>query len=165
MYIWQHTTTISVWALTRGVQYYRFMCPSWSHVLAPTKEADRIPRGTSIIRNDGLEVDFCEIRRIVSSDTLQDYPYCWILLTVHINASDQQFVDIIRPNNKPVFFLSIRIIKTQRNYTLTDKKILYVVEFLKPFHKTIFEYKINALSDHKKLVYAATQREYQIVMH
>ena len=47
---------------------------------------------------------------------------------------------------------------------MTQKDILSIVECLNQLRGILFGYKINVYSDHKKLVYAATQSESQILI-
>ena len=60
-------------ALIRLVQYYRYMWPRRSHVLAPLTEADSGPKGRKILCNDALESSFKELKRVVSSETLLSF--------------------------------------------------------------------------------------------
>ena len=57
------------------------------------------------------------------------------------------------------------MIKPQRKYTTTEKEILAIVELYKKLRGILFGYEIHVLSDYKNLVYAATLRESQRVMH
>ena len=43
-------------------------------MLAPLVEVSSDPKGREIIRNNDLEVDFCEINHIFSTETLLNYP-------------------------------------------------------------------------------------------
>ena len=101
---------------------------------------------------------------MVYADTLLSYPDCKLPLTLHTDASDKQLGSFISQNNKPVSFFSRKLSNTQRNYNMTEKELLTIVECLKKFRGIIFGYEINVLSDHKNLVYAATLSKYQRVM-
>ena len=68
------------------------MWPSWSHLLAPLNEVYIGPKGRSILCNDHLEVEFHEIKRVVSVENLLSYPYCKISFTVHTDISDKSWV-------------------------------------------------------------------------
>ena len=101
---------------------------------------------------------------MVYADTLLSYPDCKLPFTLHTDASDKQLGSFISQNNKPVSFFSRKLSNTQRNYNMTEKELLTIVECLKKFRGIIFGYEINVLSDHKNLVYAATLSESQRVM-
>ena len=102
---------------------------------------------------------------MVSAQKLLSYPYWKLTFIVHTDASDKQLGDVISHNNKPIAFFSRILIKPQRNCTMTEKEILAIVECLKQFRGIIFGYKINLLSDHKNMVYAANLSESKRVMH
>ena len=101
---------------------------------------------------------------MVSAETLLSYPDWKLPFIVHTYASDKKLCAVISHNNKTITFFSIILIKTQRNYTTTDKELLVIAEYLKQLRGILFGYEINVFSDHKNLVYAATLSEYQRVM-
>ena len=70
---------------------------------------------------------------MVSAETLISYPYWKLPLAVHTDASDKQVGAVISHNNKPIAFLSRKLIDPQRNYTTTEKESLAIVECLKQF--------------------------------
>ena len=86
---------------------------------------------------------------MVSVDNLLSYPDWKIPFTVHTDASDKQLGAVISHNNKLISFFSIRLIKTQHNYTINKKEILTIYELLKQLSGIIFGYKINVSSDNE----------------
>ena len=58
---------------------------------------------------------------MVSAEMLLSYPGWKIPFIVHTDASNKQVGAFISQNNKPIAFLSIRLIKPQLNYTTTEK--------------------------------------------
>ena len=81
--------------------------------------------------NDDLEVALSEIKRMVFSDTLLNYPDWKIIFTVHIYASDKQLSAVISQNDKPIALFQIKSSHTHSSYTTTEKELLLIVEFLK----------------------------------
>ena len=59
--------------------------------------------------------------RMVSAETLLSYLDWKLPLTVHTDASEKKLGAVISQNNKPIAFFSRRLIKPQRNYTITEK--------------------------------------------
>jgi hypothetical protein len=157
-------TTTECRALLGLVQYYRDMWQRRSHILTPLTEASSGPKGRKINWTDDLEQAFCNLKKMVSEETLLTYPDWTEPFTVHTDASDYQLGAVISQRNKPIAFFSRRLSKAQRNYTTTEKELLSIVECLKQFRGILFGYKINVFSDHKNLVYAATVSESQRVM-
>ena len=70
---------------------------------------------------------------MVSGETLLSYTDCKLPFTVNTDASDKQLGAVISKNNKPIDFLSRKLIKPQRNYTRSEKENLVIVECLKQF--------------------------------
>ena len=101
---------------------------------------------------------------MVSAETLLSYSDWKLPFTFHTYYSGKQLGAVISHNNKPIAFFLIKLIKSQHNYTTTEKELLAIVECLKQFRGIVFGYEINILSDHKNLVYAATLSESQMVM-
>ena len=80
---------------------------------------------------------------MVSSDTLLSYSYWKTPFTVHTDVSDKQLIVVISQNNKPITFFSVRLRKSQCNYTKTDMEVLAIVECLNQFRGIPFGYEIN----------------------
>jgi hypothetical protein len=157
-------TTTEARALIGSVQYYRDMWRRRSHILSPLTEVSSGPKNKKIIWNDKLESAFLELKRMVSKETLLNYPDWSKPFDIHTDASDKQLGAVISQNKKPIAFFSRRLSKAQQNYTTTEKELLSIVECLKQFRGILFGYEINVFSDHKNLVYAAMVSESQRVM-
>ena len=151
------TKTTEARALIGMVQYCRDMWPRRSHVLSPPTEAASGPKYRKILCNDALESSLKELKWMVSADTLLRL----YILETTIHGSHHV---VISQNNKPIVFFYRKLIKPQRNYTKTEKKLLAIVECLKQFPGIIFDYEINVFSYHNNLVYAATLIESQSVI-
>ena len=164
MDIFRPSTTTESRAPVVMVHYYRDMWPRRSHILAPLPQAASVTKGRKILWNDTLEISFKELNLVVSAETLLSYPDQKLTFTVHTYASDKQVGAVIIQNNKTIAFFSRILSKPQRNYITTDKEILAVVECLKQLQGIVYVYKINVLSYHKNLVYAATLSSYQRLM-
>jgi hypothetical protein len=59
---------------------------------------------------------------MVSKETLLNDPDWNKLFDIHTDASPhKQLGVVISPNKKPITFLSPRLLKAQRNYTMTER--------------------------------------------
>ena len=101
---------------------------------------------------------------MVSAENLLSYPDWKLPFIFHTDTYDEQLGAGIHQNNKPIAFFSRILSKPQRNYTIFEKELLVIAEYLKQLRGILFGYEINVFSDHKNLVYAATLSEYQRVM-
>ena len=77
---------------------------------------------------------------MVYAENLLNYPDWKFLLTQHTNDSDEKFVNDISHNNT---FFSRILINPQRNYNITDKEIIFIMEYQKQFPGIIFGYEIS----------------------
>ena len=109
-----NTTTV-VQALTKMVQYCRYICPRQSHTLAPLAEAVSNHKGRVILWNENLEVVFHELNNMLSVETPLDYPDWKIPFTVHTYASDKQLGAFISKNDKPIDLSWVELINPQCN--------------------------------------------------
>ena len=85
----QTSITIETRALIGMVQYYRYIWPRRSHILAPLTESVSGPKGGNILWNDALESSFKELKCMVSAETLLSYPDWKLPFTVHTDTSDK----------------------------------------------------------------------------
>ena len=112
-----------------------------------------------ILLNDELEESFKEIGRMVSAETLLNYPDWKIPFTVHTYDSDKQLGGFIIHSNKTILILSSGLINTWCNYTTIEKELNLIVECLQQLCGILFGYEINIYLDHKKLVYIENNNE------
>ena len=109
MDIAQTETTTESRLIIDIVQYYRYMWPRRSHILASLVYAASGPKGGKILWNDELESSFQELKGMVSSETLISYPDWKLPFTVHTYASDKQLGGFIIQNKKPIAFFSRKL--------------------------------------------------------
>ena len=103
-----------------------------------------------------MEVSFCVIKRIVSTETLLNSPYWTNPFTVHIYAFDKQLVSVIIKNDKLIDLFLIKLRNPWHNYTTPDEGLLLIVDCLNQFRGILFRYKINKYLDNNNLVYSET---------
>ena len=101
---------------------------------------------------------------MVCKKTLLTYPDWSKPFDIHTNASDFQLGAVISQEGKPIAFFSQKLNRAQKNYTMTEKELLSIVECVKEFRNILFGYPIRVFSDHKNLVHAATLSQSQRVM-
>ena len=78
-----------------------------------------------------------EIKRIVSHNTLVNYPDFIEEFKIYINASDFQLGEIIIQKGKTIAVHSIKLTEYQRRYTVTERELLRIVENIKEFWTTL----------------------------
>jgi len=117
------TTSTEVRRLIGIVQYYRYLWPRRSHILAPLIEAAACKTKQAKIKwTDELERAFLQLKKMVSKEALLTYPDWSKPFTIHTDASEFQLGAVISQNDKPITFFSRKLNLTQRNYTTTEKE-------------------------------------------
>ena len=99
-------TTTECRALLGLIQYYRDMWQRRSHILAPLTEASSGPKVRKIKWTDDLEQAFCNLKKMISEETLLTYPDWTKPFTIHTDASDYQLGAVISQDNKPIAFFT-----------------------------------------------------------
>ena len=158
------TTTTELRKLIGMVNYYRDMWKGRSHVLGPLTELASGKKNKKITWTENQEKAFQDVKRLVAQETILAYPDWNKPFVIHSDASDHQLGAILSQDGKPLSFFSRKLTAPQKNYTVTEKELLAIVEGLKHFKNIIYGYPVKVFSDHKNLVYAATVSESQRVM-
>ena len=128
------------------VNYYR---DSWfrrSDLLAPLT---KLTGKTSIWQwTDVHQKAFDDIKKVIAREVLLAYPNFNKPFEIHTDASDYQLGSVVSQDNKPIAFFSRKLNKAQRNYTVTEKELLAIVETLKEFRNILLGQNIVVFTDH-----------------
>ena len=77
------------------------------------------------------------MKSLISKETILAYQYFSKKITIHTDALDVQLVKVIMQEGKPLAFYSRKLSKAEINYTITEKKLISIVENLKEFQKIL----------------------------
>jgi hypothetical protein len=94
---------------------------------------------------------FCKIKELLSKEVLLTYPNFNEPFEIHTDASDVQLGAVISQNSVPIAFCSRKLNKAQRNYTVTERELLAIVETLKEYRNILLGQQIKVFTDHKNL--------------
>lgn len=150
------------------IQYYRDIWPRRSHILAPivdlTKGYDKKKKLKPIKWTPQCEKAFQEIKAVVAKETLLAFPNFKEKFVIHTDASDTQLGAVISQEGRPLAFYSRKLTQAQKNYTVTEKELLSIVETLKEFRTILLGFEIVIYTDHVNLTYKSTLSDSQRVM-
>ena len=94
---------------------------------------------------------FDDIKSAVTHDTLLVYPDFYKRFYIHTDARDHQLGSVIIQEDKPIVFYSRKLTETQKQYMVTEKKLLSIVETLKGFCTILLGQQLKIYTDHKNL--------------
>ena len=133
------------------VNFYRDVWRRRSHTLAPL---------TSLVGKDAKwkwgpeqQKAFDDMKRIISQQTLLNYPDFNKTFHIYTDASDYQLGAVIMQEGKPLAFYSRKLNQAQKNYTTGEQELLSIVETLKEFRNILFGQSIVVHTDHMNIVY------------
>ena len=131
------------------VNFYRDIWKQRSHLLAPMTKlmSPKLPFKWTDVEQKAFE----EIKEHISSESLLTYPNFDIPFDVYTDASDRQLGAVILQKGKPIAHFSRTLNAAQRNYTVTDKETLSIVELLKEYRNILYGHKIRVYTDHKNI--------------
>lgn len=131
------------------VNFYRDMWKQRSHLLAPMTQlmSPKKPFKWTDVEQKAFE----EIKNHISSESLLTYPNFDLPFDVYTDASDRQLGAVILQEGKPIAHFSRTLNPAQRNYTVTDKETLSIVELLKEYRNILYGHKIRVYTDHKNI--------------
>jgi hypothetical protein len=65
-----------------------------------------------------------------------------------MDASDYQLGSVLSQDQKPIAFYSKKLTATQRNYTIREIEMLYIVKTLNEFCTILIGHKLKIYTDH-----------------
>ena len=144
------------------INFQKEMWPGRSKMLAPLTRltSKNVPFKWTEIEQKAFD----EIKRKITKDTMLTYPDFNKPFDVHTDASDKQIGAVISQNGKPVAHFSRTLNSAQKNYTVTDKELLSIVEVLKEYRPILYGHTVRVYTDHKNLTHSNTQTVSQRIM-
>lgn len=144
------------------INFYKEIWPGRSKMLAPLTRltSKNVPFKWTEVEQKAFD----EIKRKITKDTMLTYPNFNKPFDVHTDASDKQIGAVISQEGKPVAHFSRTLNSAQKNYTVTDKELLSIVEVLKEYRSILYGHAIRVYTDHKNLTHSNTQTVSQRIM-
>ena len=91
---------------------------------------------------------FDSIKTIIAHDVVLAYPNFEEEFEIYTDASTRQLGAVIVQKNRPIAFFSRKLTRAQTKYSITELKLLSVVETLKDFKGMLWGQKIKIITDH-----------------
>ena len=131
------------------INYYRYMWPRRSHMLAPLTKLTSVKRKFKCTEVE--QDDFDKIKRIVAHDNLLTYPDFNETFKINTDASAFQLGAVISQKVKPINLYIRKLTDAQQRYIVIQRELLTIVENLKKFRTILLGQKLQIYTDHKNL--------------
>ena len=137
------------------INYYRDMWQGRAHMLAPLT---KMCGSKKLFKwDDSAQKAFDSVKKYVAKETSLAHPDFAKPFEVHADSSAYQLGGVISQENRPIAFFSRKLNSAQKNYPITEKELLSIVETLKEYKYLLLGNKIKVFTDHKNLTYTETQ--------
>jgi hypothetical protein len=144
------------------VQYYRDMWQKRSEMLAPLTDLVGECGETKTIKNNKTKKKpwrwesihqqaFDNVKAAIVKEVVLAYPEFTKPFKIYTDASTMQLGSEITQGNRPIAFFSRKLSVTQTKYSVTEIKLLAIVETLKEFRGMLWGQTIKVYTDHKNL--------------
>ena len=144
-------TTKQVRGFIGMVNYYKTLWPRRSKIMSPLTALTG--QGTKFQWRKEHQIAFQEAKTMIAQDALLTHPNFRKRFDVHTDASKYQIGGVVSQENKPIAYFSKKLNTAQRNYTVTGKELLSIVETLKAFKSILLGNQVKVYTDHKNLTY------------
>jgi hypothetical protein len=144
------------------VQYYRDMWEKRSEMLAPLSDLVGECGETKTTRKNKVKKKpwrwdlihqeaFDNVKKTIAKEVVLAYPDFTKPFDIYTDASTKQLGAVITQDNRSIAFFSRKLSGAQSKYTVTELKLLAIVETLKEFKGMLWGQRLNVYTDHKHL--------------
>ena len=141
------------------IGYYRRFIKDFAKIAKPLTS---LTRGTStsnapISLNDAQSKCFELLKKILTSGDILAYPNFDKPFLITTDASNFAIGAVLSQtdsgNDKPIYFASRTLNRTEENYSASEKEMLAIIWALKVFRNYIYGQKFRIMTDHQPLVF------------
>ena len=133
------------------VNYYKSLWPRRSHILGPLTEMTG--NKAKFKWTTKCTKAFKDAKSMLAEDALLAHPDYTKPFDIHSDASKHQIGGVLSQLGRAIGYFSRKFTSAQKNYTITGKELLSVVETMKYFRNIVLGHEIRVYTDHKKLTY------------
>ncbi len=94
---------------------------------------------------------FDNMKATIAKEVVLAYPDFIKPFKIYTDTSTTQLGAVITQGNRPIAFFSRKLSKVQSKYSVTEIKLLAIVETLKELHGMLWGQTIKVYTDHKNL--------------
>lgn len=141
------------------IGYYRRFIKNFAKIAKPLTSAMRgAPTSNAPINLDKTQIECYEsLKKILTSNDILAYPDFTKHFIITTDASNFAIGAVLSQNDsgkdRPIYFASRTLNKTEENYSASEKEMLAIIWALKVFRNYIYGQKFQILTDHQPLTF------------
>jgi len=135
------------------VNFYRDLWPRRSHILAPLNKLSGIKSKKNWYWGKEEQQAFLEAKEMLRKEALLAFPDFTKPFHLYTDASDRQLGATVVQDGKPLGYYTRKLSPAQRNYTVSERELLGIVEGLKAFEGILRGQQLIVYTDHLNLLY------------
>ena len=120
----------------------------WSNQSHKSKRHKKVPWHWDEVHQKAFDA----VKATIAKDVVLAYPDYSKTFEVYTDASSTQLGSVITQSNRPLAFFSRKLSETQQKYSVTEIKLLAIVETLKEFKGMLWGQKLVVYTDHQNLM-------------
>jgi hypothetical protein len=134
------------------LNHYKAMIPCCSHLLTPLTALTK--KNVKFEWTQQHQQAFNSLKHFLAHKVVLAYPDFSVPFEIYTDASKYQIGSIITQKDKPLAFYSRKLTDPQTRYTVTELKLLAIVEKLCEYKCILLGHLIPIYTDHKNLTFS-----------
>ena len=143
--------------------YYRKFIKDYSKIAAPLFKATK--KGKKFVIDDSGENAFNVLKNCLTSSDFLIFPNFHDTFRLETDASDIGLGAVLSQKRdgewKPIAYWSRQLIRSEQNYSATEKEALAIVEAMEHFHVYLYGLDVIVCTDHQPLIWMMNVRDPQ----
>ena len=137
------------------INQYRDMWQGKAHMLAPLRKM--CGSKSKFEWNDETQKAFNLVKEKIANEAMLAHPDFSKPFDVHADSITYQLGGVVSQEGKPIAFFSKKLNPGQKNYPITEKDLLSIVETLKEFKYLLLGNRITIHTDRRNLTHPDTK--------
>jgi hypothetical protein len=134
------------------LNHYKAIIPCHSHLLTPLKALTK--KNIKFEWTKEHQQAFDSLKNSLAHEVVLAYLDFSVPFEIYTDASKYQIGSVITQKDKPLAFYSRKLTNPQMRYTVTELKLLAIVETLREYKCILLRHLITIYTNHKNLTFS-----------